>query len=129
MHRDHQFQCCVHGCTALANEHHITCSITTHHAWEQQQNTPQGTAMIQLKRRLDRAGISVTANLGAQNNLDNIRVNIDVTELPLVTVEAGASEPAVAPQPGIHDGELETFKLSDTIHLPILNDLVAFQYD
>ena len=56
MHESLKSQCCIYGCSALAESHHITCEIPSHRAFEKSRKA--NPAFFTLRRRLDRAGLA-----------------------------------------------------------------------
>ncbi|KAK6984509.1 hypothetical protein R3P38DRAFT_2575937 [Favolaschia claudopus] len=55
-HSGRKLICCIIDCMDKADTGHITCAIPTHRYWEKVQKKRR-TAMFQLKKRLNRAGV------------------------------------------------------------------------
>ncbi|KAJ7708797.1 hypothetical protein B0H17DRAFT_916967, partial [Mycena rosella] len=53
-------ECCIDGCTSPAGSGHLTCSLPAHRTWENDRNV-KNVAMLQLGRRLARAGLPTSS--------------------------------------------------------------------
>lgn len=61
-----RLHCCVQGCNAPAQPGHLTCSTQAHRTWEENRDE-RSTSMFQLRRRLQRFGISEIPAAGSSS--------------------------------------------------------------